>query len=210
MLLAIDTSAGTGVAVVDRDLGVLSEMIETDTRSHAEVIGVLISRSLKQAGVAITDLSGIAIGMGPGPFTGLRVGIAAAATFALGAARPLVRVVSHDAVAFAHFAARGAAPLLVVTDARRREVYFSAYSGADDVGLPLRVAGPGLCSPADLADTVEGYHEFQRLDAHQVSAASIGLLAENLLWHQRALAAEEPLYLRAPDATVPTGVKRVS
>ncbi|MDQ1574658.1 MAG: tRNA threonylcarbamoyladenosine biosynthesis protein TsaB, partial [Actinomycetota bacterium] len=121
MLLAIDTSAGASVAVVDRDAGVLAEFTEPDTRRHAEVIGTLIQDALRQSGIAVTDLSGVAVGMGPGPFTGLRVGIAAARAFAFGAGKPVVPVVSHDAVAFGV-----AEPLLVVTDARRREVYWSS------------------------------------------------------------------------------------
>ena len=63
MLLAIDTSAGTSVAVVDRDAGILSELIEADTRRHAEVIGTMIRGALDQAGISVTDLSGVAIGM---------------------------------------------------------------------------------------------------------------------------------------------------
>jgi tRNA threonylcarbamoyl adenosine modification protein YeaZ len=210
MLLAIDTSAGTSVAVVDRDLGTLVEIGEADTRRHAEVIGEAIRSAIERSGVAVSTLSGVAIGMGPGPFTGLRVGIAAAQAFAFGTTKPLVRVVSHDAVAWGHYAAGNGGPLLVVTDARRREVYFSAYSGADGEGLPVRVQGPGLCRPDELADTVDGYHGFERLDAAEVSAASVGLLAEGLYLHRREFAGPEALYLRAPDATVSAGPKRVS
>lgn len=210
MLLAIDTSAGTSVAVVDRDLGILSEVNESDTRRHAEVIGEAILFAIERSGIAIGQLSGIAAGMGPGPFTGLRVGIAAAQAFAFGASKPLVRVVSHDAVAFGHYAEGNHGPLLVVTDARRREVYFSAYSGVDPVGLPVRAEAPGLCRPDDLSATVVGYSRYLRIDAAEISAASAGLLAEGLFQHERAFAAPEALYLRAPDATVPAGPKRVS
>jgi tRNA threonylcarbamoyl adenosine modification protein YeaZ len=210
MLLAIDTSAGTSVAVVDRDRGILAEVNESDTRRHAEVIGESIRLALEQSGVAVAELSGVAAGMGPGPFTGLRVGIAAAQAFAFGAHKPLVRVVSHDAVAWGHYAAGNSGPLLVVTDARRREVYFSAYSGADPLGLPMRIQGPGLCRPDDLPAAVDGYAGLHRLDAAEVSAASAGLLAEGLFQHRRAFAGPEALYLRAPDVTVPAGPKRVS
>ena len=151
MLLAIDTSAGTSVAVVDRDRGTIASRSETGTRSHAEVIGTLIADCLAQSEVPIAALSGVAVGMGPGPFTGLRVGIAAAQAFALGAGKPLVRVVSHDAVAFGRYQQGFAGRLLVVTDARRREVYWSAYSGADAAGIPQRVGEPGLSRPDDLA-----------------------------------------------------------
>lgn len=210
MLLAIDTSAGTSVAVVDRDRGAIVEIGEEDTRRHAEVIGELIRLAIDRSGIAIADLSGVAVGMGPGPFTGLRVGIAAAQAFALGAGKPVVRVVSHDGIAWGHYADGYDGPLLVVTDARRREVYWSAYSGVDAEGLPVRVHAPGLSRPDDLDSAVEGYADYQRLDASEVSAASVGLLAEGLYLHERAFAAAEPLYLRSPDVTVSTGQKRVS
>lgn len=207
MLLAIDTSAGTSVAVVDRDRGVIVDYAEPDTRSHAEMIGTLIDRALRESRVSVSSLSGVAIGMGPGPFTGLRVGIAAAKAFAFGAGIPLVRVVSHDAVAYQR---SPKTPLLVVTDARRKEVYWSTYSGVDSHGVPVRVGEPGLCSPFELPDAVAGYAAYTRFDAVQVSAASAGLLAETLFEHGQPFAGKEPLYLRAPDATVSTGIKRVS
>jgi tRNA threonylcarbamoyl adenosine modification protein YeaZ len=205
VLLAIDTSAGTSVAVVDRDAGVLSELNESDTRRHAEVIGILIQAALRDAGVAVTDLSGVAVGMGPGPFTGLRVGIAAARAFAFGAGKPVVPVVSHDAVAFGR-----AVPTLVVTDARRREVYWSAYSGSDAEGLPIRAGGPGLTPPDSLADSVPDFADYERVDAAVVSAASLGLVAELLYLHHRPFAGGEALYLRSPDVTLSAGPKRVS
>lgn len=210
MLLSIDTSAGTSVAVVDRERGIISEVAESDTRRHAEVIGELIALALGQSGVAIAELSGIVAGMGPGPFTGLRVGIAAANTFALGAGIPVVRVVSHDGIAWGHYAAGAVGPLLVVTDARRREVYWSAYEGADEFGLPLRSQGPALAVPADLESAVTGYASYHRLDAAAVSAGASGMLAEGLFQHGRPFAASEALYLRPPDVTVPNAPKRVS
>lgn len=210
MLLSIDTSAGTSVAVVDRDRGIISEAGESDTRRHAEVIGELISLVLKESAIALSDLSGVVAGMGPGPFTGLRVGIAAANTFALGAGKPVVQVVSHDGIAFGHYAAGGTGPLLVVTDARRREVYWSAYEGADDLGLPIRSQGPALVVPADLESAVTGYDSYFRLDASEVSAGASGMLAEGLFRHGRPFAGREALYLRPPDVTVPNAPKRVS
>jgi tRNA threonylcarbamoyl adenosine modification protein YeaZ len=210
VLLAIDTSAGTSVAVVDRDRGAILELGEEDTRRHAEVIGEMIQLALDRSGVAIPELSGVAVGMGPGPFTGLRVGIAAAQAFAFGAGKPIVRVVSHDGIAWGHYSAGNSGPLLVVTDARRREVYWSAYSGVDAEGLPLRVQGPGLSRPDDVAAVVDGYSAYLRLDASEVSAASVGLLAEGLYLHKREFAGPQPLYLRSPDVTISAGPKRVS
>lgn len=227
MLLAIDTSAGTSVAIVDRAAGVLAVRESADTRRHAEVVGTFIAEVLSEAGVAVTDLSGVAVGMGPGPFTGLRVGIAAARTFAFGAGKPVVPIASHDAIAFDVLSAElgGPAavaaatqpwplelvnPLIVVTDARRREVYWSTFSGLDIVGLPARTAEPGLCKPENLAENVTGFDALSRVDAATVSAAALGLLAETLFAHGRAFAADEALYLRSPDVTIPAGPKRVS
>ncbi len=198
------------MAVVDRDRGVISEAGESDTRRHAEVIGELIDLCLRESGVAIPELSGVVAGMGPGPFTGLRVGIAAADAFALGAGKPVVRVVSHDGVAWGHYAAGGSGPLLVVTDARRREIYWSAYEGADEFGIPLRSQGPALVRPDDLAAAVDGFARYPRLDATEVSAGSAGMLAEGLFLHGRPFAGREPLYLRSPDVTVPNAPKRVT
>ncbi|MES2169095.1 MAG: tRNA (adenosine(37)-N6)-threonylcarbamoyltransferase complex dimerization subunit type 1 TsaB [Actinomycetota bacterium] len=210
MLLSIDTSAGTSVAVVDRDRGIIAEAGEPDTRRHAEVVGELIRLCLDRSGVAISALSGVVAGMGPGPFTGLRVGIAAANAFALGAGKPVVRVVSHDGIAWQHYASGASGPLLVVTDARRREVYWSAYGGADEFGLPQREQGPGLVAPDSLANAVTDYDGYSRVDAVEVSAGASGMLAETLYQHGRPFAAREPLYLRAPDATVPGLPKRVT
>ncbi|WP_166877180.1 tRNA (adenosine(37)-N6)-threonylcarbamoyltransferase complex dimerization subunit type 1 TsaB [Salinibacterium sp. ZJ450] len=205
MLLAIDTSAGTSVAVVDRDGGILSEHSVLDTRSHAEVIGDLISRCLTESGTAVTALSGVAVGMGPGPFTGLRVGIAAAETFAFGAGKPVVRVVSHDAIAWGQ-----SEPVLVVTDARRHEVYWSAYDRPDAAGLPHRTHGPGLIKPAELEAEVPEFATYRRLDAATVSAGALGMLAETLFANKREFAGSQPLYLRSPDVTLSTGRKRVT
>jgi len=205
VLLAIDTSAGTSVAVVDRDAGVLAERLSPDPRGHAEIVGRFIRECLDEAGIPVTALSGVAVGMGPGPFTGLRVGIAAARAFAFGAGKPVVPVVSHDAIAFGL-----AEPTLVVTDARRREIYWSAYAGSDAAGLPVRVSGPGLCKPAELEAAVPDFSRYRRLDAETVSAASVGLLAEGLYANKRAFAGDQALYLRSPDVTVSAGPKRVS
>lgn len=191
MLLAIDTSAGTSVAVVD-GARVLAEGQEPGTRRHAEAIGTLLRGVLADAGVAPGDLTGVVAGMGPGPFTGLRVGIAAARAFAFGIDAPVHPVVSHDAIAFGHDAR-----VLVVTDARRREVAWSLY--APDL---VRLEGPALVARDELASVTGRHPGVPVLDPPTVSAASLGLAAELLLAAGRPLGPEEPLYLRAPDVTV--------
>jgi len=204
MLLAIDTSAGTSVAVVDRDRGILAQHDSEDTRRHAEVIGDLIAACLADSGIAVADLSGVVAGMGPGPFTGLRVGIAAARVFAWGAGKPVIPVVSHDAIAFGE-----REPVIVATDARRREVYWSAYSGLDAAGLPVRVSGPELVKTDEL-QTVTGFESYRLITAATVSAGALGMVAETMYAAGRSFAADEPLYLRSPDVTISAGPKRVT
>jgi tRNA threonylcarbamoyladenosine biosynthesis protein TsaB len=205
VLLAIDTSAGTSVAVVDLDRGILSQADEAGTRRHAEVIGTLIERVLAESGVSPRELSGVVEGMGPGPFTGLRVGIAAARAFAFGIGKPVVPLISHDALALDL-----SEPLLVVTDARRREVAWSSYAASDELGLPVRVAGPHLAFPAELETDVEGYSAYRRVDAATIPAGALGMLGERLFAARRGFGPSEPLYLRPPDVTPSSGPKRVS
>lgn len=203
MILAIDTSTGTSVAIVDRTgLGVVRT--SSDTRGHAERIGTFIAEVLAESGVRPSELDAVAVGMGPGPFTGLRVGIAAARTFALGAGVPLLTVVSHDAVAFGE-----QEPVLVVTDARRRELAFSMYEAPGPDGLPNRTAGPDLSPAAEIESAVTGYAGYRRIDAATIDAASLGRLALARLDAGAPDGPHEPVYLRAPDVTL-SAPKRVS
>ncbi|MEO8095304.1 MAG: tRNA (adenosine(37)-N6)-threonylcarbamoyltransferase complex dimerization subunit type 1 TsaB [Pseudolysinimonas sp.] len=201
MLLSIDTSAGASVAVVDagRVLGLADEF---DTRSHAEAIGRLIQDALAQAAATPADITAVVAGMGPGPFTGLRVGIAAAHAFAAGRGIPTLPLASHDAVAWER-----ATPALIVTDARRREVAWSAYAGLDADGLPVLTTGPHLAHPEDLETVVEGYMVLDRIDAAAISAASLGLVADRMRELGRPFPIDRPLYLRAPDVTLSAGPK---
>ncbi|AZZ56026.1 tRNA (adenosine(37)-N6)-threonylcarbamoyltransferase complex dimerization subunit type 1 TsaB [Rathayibacter iranicus] len=205
MLLAIDTSSGTSVAVVDAAGEVRSERTETDTMRHAEVVGRLMQEALDAAGATPADMEAVAVGMGPGPFTGLRVGIAAARAFALGRGIRTFPVVSHDAIALEALRHGRSEGFLVVTDARRRELYWSAYDGLDEQGVPVRVAGPGLEKPASLP-----HPELPRLDADSVSAAALGVVAARLRAVGRIGAPDVPLYLRSPDVTLSAGPKRVT
>jgi len=200
VLLAIDTSTGTSVAVVARD-GVRAIRTSSDTRGHAEVIGGFISEVLDEAGVTPSQLEGVAIGMGPGPFTGLRVGIAAARAFALGIARPVLSVVSHDAVAFGQEDA-----VLVLTDARRRELAWSRFEAPGTDGLPVRVDGPALVPVADL-DALTSVPGYRRIDAATIDAGALGLLALARLDAGAPSGPADPVYLRAPDVTLSTPKK---
>lgn len=207
MILGIDTSLGTAVAVVEPDGAVRSEVESPDPRGHAEVIGTLIAQALAEASVSPADITQVAAGMGPGPFTGLRVGIAAARAFALGRAVPVVPVVSHDAIAATQLigdALRGldTPPFAVVTDARRREFAYSVYDDLDAWGLPVRRADPAL-APRDELDAILAALGAERRDAGRVSAAMLGVVAARATVAGRRIAGDEALYLRSPDVTAP-------
>lgn len=216
MILGIDTSLGTAVAVVEPDGVVRSQLQSPDPRGHAEVIGTLIERALAEASLRPSDIAQVAAGMGPGPFTGLRVGIAAARAFALGRGIPVVPVVSHDAVALElllHDALTGGRDdgdeFAVVTDARRRESAYTVYRGLDDDGLPARVDGPAL-SPRDDLDGLLAERGIRRRDADRVPAAMLALAAARAVASGRTIGPADALYLRSPDVTLPAGPKRVT
>jgi tRNA threonylcarbamoyl adenosine modification protein YeaZ len=223
MILGIDTSVGTSVAVVDADGVVRAEESSANPLGHAEVIGTLIARALDTAAVtpalgvnAVTSdtITHVAAGMGPGPFTGLRVGIAAARAFALGRGIPVIPVVSHDAVALGHMLQAAIAGddderFAVVTDARRREFAYTVYEGMDADGLPLRATEPALI-PRDELDARLTELGALRLDAHAVPAALIGVAASRALAAGRTIGPDDALYLRSPDVTIPGAQKRVT
>ena len=121
VIAALETAIAADAPAPDPDR-LLAERVVIDAYGHAEKLLPLVTATLGDAGKALPDLAAIVVGVGPGPFTGLRVGMATAA--ALGDARdiPVHPVPSHDALAAAaHFDG----PLLVATDARRKEVYAS-------------------------------------------------------------------------------------
>lgn len=205
MYLAIDTSTGTSVAVVSAAGEIRASRLLPETMRHAEVVGTYILEVLAETGVSPRELSGVISGMGPGPFTGLRIGIAAARAFGQGAGIPVLPLISHDAVALEWYDAGGTGELLVTTDARRRELYWSRYSGLDAHGIPVRLAGPGLAVPAEIADGAG-----HRIDAEGISAGALGILAGRIHAAGAAFAADEPLYLRSPDIAAAGPKKRVS
>ncbi|MGX5772429.1 tRNA (adenosine(37)-N6)-threonylcarbamoyltransferase complex dimerization subunit type 1 TsaB [Microbacterium trichothecenolyticum] len=218
MILGIDTSLGSAVAVVEPDGVIRSQAESADPRGHAEVIGTLIERALAEASLSPSEITHVAAGMGPGPFTGLRVGIAAARTFALGRGVPVVPVPSHDAVALElliHDALTGGyeessdETFAVVTDARRREFAYTLYRGLDDDGLPVRVTESAL-APRDDLDGVLASAGAARRDADRIPAAMLALAAARALAAGRTIGPADALYLRSPDVTLPHAPKRVN
>ncbi|MEN8602697.1 tRNA (adenosine(37)-N6)-threonylcarbamoyltransferase complex dimerization subunit type 1 TsaB [Microbacterium rhizosphaerae] len=223
MILGIDTSVGTSVSVVDPDGVVRAAESSQNPLGHAEVIGTLIARALEDAAVTPalgvtfrTDdsITHVAAGMGPGPFTGLRVGIAAARAFALGRGIPVIPVVSHDAVALGYLLQAAVTGddeqlIAVVTDARRREFAYTVYDGMDADGLPVRATEPALI-PRDDLDARLAELGALRLDAPAVPAALIGVAASRALAAGRTIGPDDALYLRSPDVTLPGAHKRVT
>jgi tRNA threonylcarbamoyladenosine biosynthesis protein TsaB len=210
VILGIDTSLGTAVAAITRDGEVLADEQSANPLGHAEVIGDLLRRATSAAPAP----THVAIGMGPGPFTGLRVGIATARVYALGRGVPVVPVPSHDGIALGILLADALIDVetprfAVVTDARRREFAYSVYHGIDDDGLPVRVSDAAL-SPRDDLDGRLAELGAARVDATSVSAAMISLAAARALDAGRTLAGPEPLYLRSPDVVAAHAPKRVS
>jgi tRNA threonylcarbamoyl adenosine modification protein YeaZ len=205
VLLAIDTSAGTAVAVLVDGI-VASESYDANSMHHAEQIGIQIQQGLEAAKKKSSDVSAVAVGVGPGPFTGLRVGIAAAKMFAEGVSAPIYGVGSLDAIAFANSLDQ---PTLVLTDARRSEVFFGLYQGKTPAGVPKTLLGPGVKKQAELEVQLKAAGHSYVLANTQVSAANLGLLGLAQLAEGTANTSVVANYLRAPDA-VPAKGKKVS
>ncbi len=139
VMLAVDTaSAATSVALLDGD-DLLAHEVHVDARSHAEVLAVMVERALQASGRP--RVTAIACGVGPGAYTGLRVGVSSAQAYALGWDVPVYGVCSLDAMAFT--AARTATePFACAIDARRRELYWAQYDAHG-----VRVQGPFVARP---------------------------------------------------------------
>lgn len=206
MILAVDTSLGSAVALIDADGRARADPSSPDPLGHAEVIGALLQQALAEAGEdAVTH---VVAGMGPGPFTGLRIGIATARAFALGRGIPVVPVPSHFAAALAVIETDAPeTPFAIVTDARRREVAISVFDGLDADGIPNLVDPTVLVQRADADERLRGIHAIEVSTLDAASLARVGMRAANA---GRDLAGAEPLYLRQPDVTVPGAPKRVS
>jgi tRNA threonylcarbamoyladenosine biosynthesis protein TsaB len=205
VLLAIDTSSGTAVSVLE-DGKVLSELYEDNSMQHAEEIGMLLAGALAKAGKKSSEVTAVAVGVGPAPFTGLRVGIAAAKLFAEGVQVPIFGVSSLAAIAFSEDLEE---PTLILTDARRSEVYFGLYQGKTRHGNPKVLLGPGVKKQSELeADLLAQGISYQTVTG-QIRASSVGLLALAQLAEGTADSKVLANYLRAPDA-VPSKGKKVS
>ncbi|WP_216210404.1 tRNA (adenosine(37)-N6)-threonylcarbamoyltransferase complex dimerization subunit type 1 TsaB [Amycolatopsis aidingensis] len=220
LVLAIDTATPAitaGVVELERTrLTVLGERVTLNPRAHGELLTPQVLQAAGQAGIRLPELDAVVCGNGPGPYTGLRAGLATAAALAHGLGIPAYPVCTLDAIA-AEVTTTGA--FLVVTDARRREVYWAGY---DETGR--RTEGPRVQRPAEMASPIRsaaGHGAQLYADAAEPGAVQIlppaqpsprGLVTatrEELLTSAPP-APLTPLYLRRPDAAEPGARKRVS
>lgn len=203
-------------------LRLLAERVTVDPRRHGELLAPAVAAVLAAAGRRIGELTAVVAGLGPGPYTGLRVGLVTAAALADAAGVPVYGVCSLDAVALP---VAGSVPaggrLLAATDARRREVYWAGYDPAGG-----RLAGPAVDRPADLAARLAQLRLTAMCGAGaRLYAEVLGLpllaadypapLALAALARDRVLAGAPadpvvPLYLRRPDAVEPGRPKAVT
>lgn len=226
LVLAVDTAtpAVTAGAVAlsgddsgddtDARLDLLAQCVTVDAKAHGELLTPHIRAALDEAGHTLADVDALVCGVGPGPFTGLRAGMATAGALGHALGIPVYPVCTLDAIA-----ADGPGRLLVASDARRKEVYWAAY---DEHGT--RTAGPAVDRPATLVERLPS------LGVTQVSGNGATLYAFPLphtgqehptpVGLVRAARAEllaaapprplVPLYLRRPDAVEPGARKRVT
>ena len=193
MLLSIDTSAGTSAALFNGET-LLSSVFFDDPFGHAENIAGAITEVLSQAKMAANALEDIAVGIGPAPYTGLRVGIAAAKALAGPLGVSLHGVMVLDAIAFSRTETR----LLVTTDAKRGELFAAGYLSGK------REFGPRVIDPSSTVEFGDYEHVAEPANAEKVGRYAVWALENGI-----DLSETGAIYLRSPDVT-PSSGKRVS
>ncbi len=209
LLLAFDSATPAITVAVHDGSDVVAEASGDGAMAHGELLAPAIRAAMADAGATMSDLTDVAVGVGPGPFTGLRVGVVTALTLGSTLGLTTHGVCSLDILA-ADLAQRGggASPeFLVATDARRKEVYWAHYRAHE--GAAERLDGPHVSYPADLAALHPGMAVLGRGATlyPDALAALDGPLDPSAAALARAVAAHavdelplEPLYLRRPDA----------
>lgn len=192
MLLAIDSSAATSAAVLSDKL--LSLVKYEDPFGHVEGIGNVIAQALAEAGVKASEITAVAIGRGPAPYTGLRVGMAAGLAFAQARKIPVYGVMVLDAVAHS----MNVPKLVLHSDAKRKEVFVAGFVDG------VRTFGPLVMQPSEL----ESLSDYEQVSA-ACDAGLVGLFALDQLSKGSDLSDVSALYLRSPDVR-PSPPKKVS
>jgi tRNA threonylcarbamoyl adenosine modification protein YeaZ len=216
LILALDTATeAVGAAVLDTTG---DEMRGTagflGPAAHGEQLAPLVAQALDLAGVRPRDLGAIGVGRGPGPFTGLRVGLVHAAVMGWALGIPVHGVCTLDVLAAQARAAGLSGPFLVATDARRREVYWARYDAAG-----IRVDGPHVGAAGGIPDRSlpavgAGAAKYpEELTAHRAplhpDPATLARITAGLV-RSGVPADLTPMYLRRPDATASAARKRVT
>ena len=207
VLRAFDTATPAVTVAVHDGAEVRAESTQVDVMRHGELLAPAIAKVMERAGIGRDDLTGIAVGVGPGPFTGLRVGLVTARTIGAVLGLPVSGVCTLDVLAAE---AQVSGRFVVATDARRKEVYWAAYSD------PLtRVDGPHVSKPVDVEVTgpVVGRGAVLYPDAlgpasppeHPSAAVLARLVAERRATGQPP----DPLSLRRPDVAMSYSRKSV-
>ena len=212
MLLTLDSATPLVTVALHDGSDVVAELVADRPMKHGEQLAPLIASALESAGIVRQDLTAIGVGVGPGPFTGLRVGLVTARTLGFVLEVPVYGVCSLDVLAV-EAVSTGAvsSEFLVATDARRKEVYLASYSSTGE-----RLDGPSVVKPADAASSLPVVGEGAVLYPSSFPTAvgptrpSAGWLARVVADERAELLDPEPLYLRRPDAETPGARKQVS
>ncbi|MEW1778086.1 tRNA (adenosine(37)-N6)-threonylcarbamoyltransferase complex dimerization subunit type 1 TsaB [Streptomyces sp. NPDC086777] len=215
LLLALDTATPAVTVALHDGTAVIASSSQVDARRHGELLLPAVDRVLAEAGVGLDAVTEIVTGIGPGPYTGLRVGLMTADTFGLALGVPVHGLCTLDGLAYAADIEKG--PFVVATDARRKEVYWAVYEDSR-----TRLTEPAVDRPGDIAEKVAGlpavgagallYPDTFPVvhEPEHVSAAALASLAVARLAAGEELPAPRPLYLRRPDAQVPKNYKVVT
>ena len=222
LLLAFDTATPAVTVALHDGTHVLAETTTVDARRHGELLASSIDAVLAEAGASRLDITAVAAGTGPGPYTGLRAGLVTARVLGSALGVPVygfgtLDVIAADVIAAGPVAAAGGREFLVATDARRREVYWARY---DATGR--RLDGPAVSVPAGLAEVAGGIPAAgagpllypgvlgEPVEPAYPAAGTLARLAVRQLAAGQPGTGAEPIYLRRPDARVPGPPKRVT
>lgn len=206
-MLALDTATEVVSVALHDGQHVLAERSKSGAKRHAELLAPALAGVLAEIGAAAHDLTDIVVGVGPGPYTGLRVGLMTARTLGAALGIPVRGGCTLDVLAAA---ATEPGPFLVATDARRREVYWASYANPH-----TRVEGPGVAKPDDVSteQPVVGRGAQRYPDAFPNARMpldpSAAVLAGAVLAGSVPTLAPKPLYLRRPDVAEPARRKPV-